>query len=288
MTPLAAMRPAAALEARPSAELDVRAIRHHYKLPDQPSVEVLQSIDLRVGGNEFVAVLGPSGCGKSTLFNIVAGLLPPSSGEVLLSGEPITGSTGHVAYMMQKDLLLKWRTVLENVIIGAEISGERKRDVRERARALLPRFGLAGFEDYYPGALSGGMRQRAALLRTLLCDKPLLLLDEPFGALDALTRASMHEWLLGIWQEFRRTVVLITHDPEEAVFLSDKIYVLSPRPARIIGVINVSFARPRRPDIIKANRFAEIKHSIFELVRTGRASQSAIDEAAPFATIVST
>jgi ABC-type nitrate/sulfonate/bicarbonate transport system ATPase subunit len=277
MTLLASPRPSSpAPAARRNVGLDVSRVRHCYGMPGQPPVEVLADIDLKAGDSEFVAVLGPSGCGKSTLFNIVAGLLRPSSGEVLLDNRQITGSTGHVAYMMQKDLLLKWRTVLENVIIGAEIGGERKREVRARARAMLPRFGLAGFEDCYPGALSGGMRQRAALLRTLLCDKPLLLLDEPFGALDALTRASMHEWLLGIWQEFRRAVLLITHDPEEAVFLSDKIYVLSPRPARIIGRIDVTFPRPRRPELMKSSRFTEIKHSIFELVRAEQPSEGAI------------
>jgi ABC-type nitrate/sulfonate/bicarbonate transport system ATPase subunit len=248
--------------------LDLRRIEHSYVLPDRAEVEVLAGIELQARDGEVVAVLGPSGCGKTTLFNIIAGLLRPDAGEVLLDGKSIAGSTGHVAYMMQKDLLLKWRTVLENVTIGIEIAGENRRRARERARALLPRFGLAGFEDCYPGALSGGMRQRAALLRTILCDKPVLLLDEPFGALDALTRASMHEWLLGIWQEFRRTVVLITHDPDEAVYLADKIYVLSARPARIKGVIDVSFARPRRLEDLKSARFAEIKYTIFELVRS--------------------
>ena len=231
------------------------------------AVQVLGGIDLHARAGEFVAVLGPSGCGKTTLFNIIAGLLTPARGEVFLDGALTSGETGHVAYMMQKDLLLKWQTILQNVTLGAEISGQKREAARARARALLPRFGLQGFEDCYPAALSGGMRQRAALLRTLLCDKPVILLDEPFAALDALTRAAMHEWLLDVWQEFRRTVVLITHDPEEAVFLADRIFVLTARPARIAGIIEVPFPRPRRPEHIGSLRFLELRQAILDLVK---------------------
>src|SRR5205814_736880 len=149
---------------------------------------VIDGIDLLADENEFIALVGPSGCGKSTLFHLVAGLIQPRSGSILLNGQEITGTTGHVAYMMQKDLLLEWRTVAENVVLGAEINGQDKGRAHAEAQTLMRRFGLSGFEDYYPAALSGGMRQRSAMLRTMLCNKPVMLLDEPFASLDALTR----------------------------------------------------------------------------------------------------
>jgi ABC-type nitrate/sulfonate/bicarbonate transport system ATPase subunit len=239
---------------------------------DGQRVDVIDGIDLAAGENEFIALVGPSGCGKSTLFHAIAGLIRPSSGAVVLNGQDITGTAGHVAYMMQKDLMLAWRTVTENVILGAEINGQDKKRTRAEAQTLMRRFGLSGFEDYYPAALSGGMRQRAAMLRTVLCNKPVMLLDEPFAALDALTRTDMREWLLGIWQEFRRTVVLVTHDVEEAIFLADRVYVLSPRPARITGVIDVPFSRPRSAEDIALPQFVQLKRDLLELVRAGAAT----------------
>ena len=232
---------------------------------------VLDGIDLMAEEKEFVAVVGPSGSGKSTLFNVVAGLLVPDSGRVYLDGRDITGSCGHVAYMMQKDLLLGWRTILDNVTLGPELAGQARSAFRQRAMELMRQFGLQGFEMFYPSALSGGMRQRAALMRTILCDKSLLLLDEPFGALDALTRAEMQEWLLGVWHNFRRAVLFITHDPEEAVFLSDRIYVLTRRPARVKGIVEVPLPRPRDHAITGTLEFAQLKRHVLNLVWEERA-----------------
>jgi ABC-type nitrate/sulfonate/bicarbonate transport system ATPase subunit len=227
---------------------------------------VLDGIELNVAANEFVAIVGPSGAGKSTLFNVLAGLVLPTSGRVVLDGADITGSTGLVAYMMQKDLLLSWRSVLDNVVLGPEIDGRPMDVARERARALMSEFGLGGFEDFYPAALSGGMRQRAALMRTILCEKSVLLLDEPLGALDAITRASMHEWMLNVFHEHQRTVLFITHDPEEAVFLSDRVFVLTGRPARVKDIVEVGLARPRRHDVIGTLEFAQLKRRVLDLV----------------------
>src|ERR1700758_2633866 len=187
----------------------------------------LAPVTMAIPQGRFVSLIGPSGCGKSTLFNVIAGLLEPSGGRVMIDGADATGTIGRVGYMLQKDLLLPWRTVLDNVILGMEIQGRPLQEARARALPLLQRYGLSGFEHSYPGALSGGMRQRAALLRTLLLDTDVILLDEPFGALDAQTRASMQEWLLQLWADFAKTVVFVTHDVEEAIYLSDEILVVS-------------------------------------------------------------
>ena len=180
-------------------------------------VAVLEDVGLEVGAGEFVSIIGPSGCGKSTLLNILTGLVPPTSGHVLLDGSQPERLLGSVGYMPQRDLLMPWRTVLENTTLAMEIAGVPTRKARQVALAEFPRFGLAGYERRWPASLSGGMRQRAALLRTFLTGRDLILLDEPFGALDALTRQSMRAWLLRIWQEDRKTILFVTHDVEEAV-----------------------------------------------------------------------
>ena len=206
---------------------------------------VLDDLNFSVDDGEFVALLGPSGCGKSTLFNIISGLLTPDTGEIYLKDRRINGNTGDFAYMQQKDLLLPWRTVLRNVLIGPEIQGEPLDTAKTEAKQRLTQLGLNGFENSYPMQLSGGMRQRVALVRTLLFRKKLLLLDEPFGALDAMTRTVMQSILLDIWTEGRQTVLLITHDIEEALLLADKIYVLTARPATLKAEIPVPLPRPR-------------------------------------------
>ncbi len=208
---------------------------------------VLDSLSLQAGRGEFVVLIGPSGSGKSTIFNLITGLLRPDAGDIRLDGESIVGRTGRVGYMPQRDLLLPWRSVLDNVILGPELAGRSRQESRARAKALLPRFGLDGFGDAYPAALSGGMRQRAALLRTFLCERDVLLLDEPFGALDALTRGDLQTWLLDVWAEFRPTILFITHDIQEAVLLADRVLVLSARPARVTLEVAVALPRPRRP-----------------------------------------
>jgi ABC-type nitrate/sulfonate/bicarbonate transport system ATPase subunit len=168
--------------------------------------------------------------------------------------------------MMQRDLLLPWRTVLDNVILGPELAGRPLPQARAAAQTLLRRFGLEGFENAYPSALSGGMRQRAALLRTILCERSVILLDEPFGALDALTRAAMSEWLLGIQREFQRTMILITHDPDDAVYLSDRVYVSTPRPMRIAGIVDVNLPGERHRDVTLTPEFAAHKKQVLALL----------------------
>ncbi|HEV2439155.1 MAG TPA: ABC transporter ATP-binding protein [bacterium] len=219
------------------AALEIKGLRKRFRR-DSEWLDVLAGVSLDVGPREFVTLVGPSGCGKSTICNIVAGLVRPDAGIVTIAGP--------VAYMQQKDLLLPWRTVLDNAILGLEIQGTPRAAAREEARAMLRRFGLEGFERAYPATLSGGMRQRVALVRTLLCRRELLALDEPFGALDAMTRGAMQGYLLRLREEFGRTVLFITHDVEEAVLLSDRIYVMAARPGRIRAERRVDLPHPRR------------------------------------------
>jgi ABC-type nitrate/sulfonate/bicarbonate transport system ATPase subunit len=215
---------------------------------------------------EFLSIIGPSGCGKSTLFNIIAGLDTPTSGDVEINGSPIVGQQGHVGYLLQKDLLLPWRSVLGNVVIGMEIAGVSKAKAREIALPLLEAYGLGDFVDHRPDQLSGGMRQRAALLRTVLFNRDVILLDEPFGKLDAQTRATMQEWLLDLWDDFQKTVVFVTHDIDEAIYLSDRVIVMSPRPGRIIADLPVELDRPRKSSVVTSPDFIEMKARILALL----------------------
>jgi len=204
---------------------------------------------LDVADGEFVTLVGPSGCGKSTLLSAIAGLVEPNEGEIWLDGKAVARRLGRTALMPQRDALLPWRSVLDNAVLAIEVGGGNVRSGRERAHELLPRFGLEGFGDRYPSELSGGMRQRAAFLRTVLADRETLLLDEPFGALDALTRRSMQEWLLGLWEELGRTILMVTHDVEEALLLSDRVAVMTARPGRIKLVERVELPRPRSAEM---------------------------------------
>ncbi|MFH1560273.1 MAG: ABC transporter ATP-binding protein [Chloroflexota bacterium] len=231
------------------------------------ALPVLQEIDLRVYKGEFVSLIGPSGCGKSTLLNIIAGLEEPTRGAIRSNGQQATRRLGAIGYMHQKDLLLPWRTVLDNAILGLEIQGERRPQARRRALEVMESFGLKGFEKSYPSLLSGGMRQRAAFLRTVLADHEVILLDEPFGALDALTRANMQEWLLQLWESWGKTVVLVTHDVEEAVLLSDRVYVLTARPGRVKMVLPVNLPRPRRYEMITEEAFIKMKAQVMAALR---------------------
>jgi len=228
---------------------------------------VLDDIKLTVGEGEFVSIIGPSGCGKSTLLNIVAGLDSADSGTTSVEGTQDSSSLGQVGYMQQKDLLLPWRTVLDNTILGLELAGVPKRQARSRALELTETFGLDGFEGQYPYALSGGMRQRAAFLRTMLMDQEVILLDEPFGALDALTRVQMQEWLLQLWDSLRKTIVLITHDMDEAILLSDRVYVLTPRPGRIATILEVDLPRPRSYEQVTEPAFSRLKSRLLKHLR---------------------
>ncbi|HEY8579784.1 MAG TPA: ABC transporter ATP-binding protein [Beijerinckiaceae bacterium] len=235
---------------------------------DKQEFTALAPMDLEIPAGRFISLIGPSGCGKSTIFNIVAGLQAPTTGRVLLDGRDATGMIGQVGYMLQKDLLLPWRTVLDNVALGLEIRGVPMAEARERAAPLLRRYGLGGFESRYPSSLSGGMRQRAALLRTLLVDMDVVLLDEPFGALDAQTKAHMQEWLLQLFQDFGRTVIFVTHDVEEAVFLSDEVYVMASRPGRVIDRMPVDLPRPRDRSLVSTPRFVAMKRYCLDLLHS--------------------
>ncbi len=230
------------------------------------AVVAVEPVDLVVDEHEFVSLIGPSGCGKTTLFNLAAGLLDADEGEVVVDGQPLAEVRRSVGYMLQKDLLLPWRTVLSNVALSLEVRGVGPKAARERARPLLERFGLAGFEDRYPSQLSGGMRQRAALMRTLLPDPKVLLLDEPFGALDAQTRVLMQEWLLEVKEDTGSTVLLVTHDVEEAIMLSDRVYVMTSRPGRIKACLDVPFARPRSLDLVSDPAFVALKWQLLALL----------------------
>lgn len=237
---------------------------------DQGRVVALDNVSLYAAPGEFVSIIGPSGCGKSTLFAILAGLERPTTGSVVVDGVDVTGRFDRTGYMPQKDLLLPWKTVLDNAALGLTIMGGGKRAAREQARALFRRFGLAGFEDYYPRALSGGMRQRAALLRTILTKRDILLLDEPFGALDALTRADMQTWLLDIWSALSKTILFVTHDVDEAIYLSDRIYVLTTRPGRVAAEFSVAISRPRHyGSTVTSQRFVDLKRHVLTALERG-------------------
>ena len=230
------------------------------------SVSAVEGVDFEVRDSEFLTIVGPSGCGKSTLLNIIAGLDEPTTGRVLVDGAVVPERQRHFGYMFQKDLLFPWRRVRDNVAIGLEVLGAPRREARARALDLLERFDLGAFAEKYPAQLSGGMRQRVALMRTLLCEREILLLDEPFGALDALTRSVMQEWLLGIWEKDHRTIVFITHDIEEAVFLSDRVLMMSARPGRIKGEVAIDLPRPRDHRIVTAPRFTELKKAVLDQI----------------------
>ncbi len=224
-------------------------------------LQVLNDVSLALERNEFVAIVGPSGSGKTTLLDIISGLIEPHTGAVLLDGDRTTAAQrlGQSAYMHQRDLLLPWRSALDNAALGLEVQGTSKSVARSAARERFPAFGLAGFEGHYPAQLSGGMRQRVAFLRTMLTGQSLLLLDEPFGALDALTRAISQAWLQSLLAENPRSVLLVTHDVEEAIFLSDRILVLSERPGRVRYIETIDVPRPRPRDFLTAPAFGKMR-----------------------------
>lgn len=229
-------------------------------------MRVLDSISLHVNDGEFVSLLGPSGSGKSTLFHIIGGLLHPETGVIELDGERINGRRGLISYMPQQPALLPWRKVIDNVQLGQELSGDR--NVAE-AHKWLQKVGLAEFAQAYPHELSGGMKQRVSFIRTLLSPQSLLCLDEPFSALDEFTRMEMQQWLLSIWESNRRSVLFVTHNIDEALLLSDRIYILSQRPATVIKEISVPFLRPRQQELLLADEFLEWKRQVYHALRAG-------------------
>ncbi|MEY2194487.1 ABC transporter ATP-binding protein [Neobacillus sp. BF23-41] len=224
---------------------------------------IFNQISLDVKPGEFVSVIGASGSGKSTLFKLISGLLEPDQGDIMVNGQKTGKRLGSIGYMPQKDLLLPWRTVLENVLLPLEVTKEPKQARIPEIREWLSRFGLAEYEKAYPNELSGGMKQRVAFLRTLMTGKDLLLLDEPFGALDSLTKRNMHSWLLGLWGELQKTVLFITHDLEEAVLLSDRIYLLQDTG---IKEMKVNLARPRSSQLIYQSEFITMRKELEWLI----------------------
>lgn len=226
----------------------------------------LVNASIRAWDGEFVGIIGPSGCGKSTLLNIIAGLVAPTEGRAYVHGASVVGRRGHSSYMPQGDHLLPWRNVLDNATLALEVDCVPRREARQRAHALLARFGLQDFERSMPQELSGGMRQRVAFIRTVLFQRDILLLDEPLGALDAQTRLLLQEWLLDVWSADKKTVVFVTHDVDEVTFLCDRVYVMSARPGRILNEIIVDLDRPRLPSIRTAPEFLAIRKRLLETV----------------------
>ncbi len=249
--------------------IELRGVTHAFAA--DPPVAVLDDVSLRVEHGRFVSLVGPSGCGKSTLLRMLAGLVVPDAGDALVDGAAVAGRPGRVAFMPQRDLLLPWRRALANATLGAQVAGVPADEARARAAALFERFGLAGFERAWPGQLSGGMRQRLALLRTFLMPRDTLLLDEPFGALDAITRRDMHEWLQDVWRADRRSVLFVTHDIEEALVLSDAVVVLSARPGRVVECVDVPLERPRTAHTTTTPEFAALKARLLSALEAGRA-----------------
>jgi ABC-type nitrate/sulfonate/bicarbonate transport system ATPase subunit len=247
----------ATTEAPVTEPLALESVTRRYR-----RVTALEGVDLCVGLDEVVAVVGPSGCGKSTLLELVAGLQEPDEGAVSVAGAPDPADRrAACAFMPQRDLLLPWRDALSNAALALECQGVPRAEARRRAEPLFERFGLAEFERASPAELSGGMRQRVAFLRTLLPGRHVLLLDEPFGALDSITRASMQRWLADALAQDPRTVLLVTHDVEEAVFLADRVAVLSPRPGRVVAELPVELERPRD---VTSPEFGDLKRRALE------------------------
>ena len=227
---------------------------------------VLQDISITLNQGELVSLLGVSGGGKTTLFNIIAGLLPPDEGNVILDGKDVTNQPGHVSYMMQKDLLLPYRTIEDNAALPLLLKGVKKQEARAQVSPLFAQFGLEGTQKKYPAQLSGGMRQRAALLRTYLFSQDVALLDEPFSALDTLTKRSIHQWYLNVMEKIQLSTLFITHDIDEAILISDRIYLLSGTPGEITGEIVIKEPKPRKDDFNLTAEFLEYKRKILSLL----------------------
>lgn len=259
-----------------SNKLVLKNVYSTYNSGEQ-QLPVLNNISLNVGTGEFVSVLGPSGSGKSTILKIASGLLKPNRGQVLIDSKDITGKPQLVGYMPQQDLLFPWKTLKQNAAMPMLARGSGKNKAFTRVEELMPLFGLDGFSDYYPYQLSGGMRQRAALLRTMLIESDLMLLDEPFGALDALTREYLQDWLLEIWGRFKRSVLFVTHSIDEAVYLSDRIYVITERPGKIALEKRIEIKRPRSKTVITTSLFSSYKQLLINALNITSAGYPGLD-----------
>jgi NitT/TauT family transport system ATP-binding protein len=247
--------------------LSARSLAKRYRTRQGGSVDALTKVDFDIQDGEFIALVGPSGCGKSTLLKMLAGLLMPTSGSLTLRGAPIVKPGPDAAVVFQTPVLLPWRTILQNVLLPLEFRRLPIKAHQDRARALLASVGLADFADRYPGELSGGMQQRAGIVRALVQEPSILLMDEPFGALDAMTREQMNVDVQRIWQESRKTVVFVTHSIAESIFLADRVFVMTARPGTIAEIIPIDLPRPRDLAIINTDRFGVYADRIRKLLR---------------------
>lgn len=229
-------------------------------------VKIIEDISIELYNGEIVCLLGVSGAGKTTLFNVISGLLKPDKGEVELDGEDITGKAGKISYMLQKDLLLPFKTIIDNVSLPLIIHGTNKREAKAMASKYFEEFGLTGTEKKYPHQLSGGMRQRAALLRTYLFSDKVALLDEPFSALDTITKSSMHQWYLSVMEQIKLSTLFITHDIDEAILLSDRIYMLTGKPGKITEEVRIKEAKPRNKEFVVSEEFMNYKRQILKIL----------------------
>lgn len=241
------------------AQLEVKHISKAFE-----ENKVIDDITIRLEENELVSLLGVSGAGKTTLFNIIAGLLEPDQGNVFINGEDVTGTSGHISYMLQKDLLLPFKTIEDNVSLPLRIQGIKKKKAREMVAPFFEPFGLSGTEKKYPIQLSGGMKQRAAMLRTYLFSSKVALLDEPFSALDTITKSAMHKWYLELMEKIQLSTLFITHDIDEAILLSDRIYIMSGKPGRITKEFMIEQKKPRGEDFLLTEEFLSYKRQIIE------------------------
>lgn len=249
-------------DAKVTPHIRLDAVSKSFSTRGGAEMQALKDVTLAVASGEFVSIVGASGCGKSTVLNLVAGLTEPSAGRIYMQGVEEENRRGRSGYMFQKDLLLPWRTVVENVSLGLEVLGVKKSRARARADELLERLGMGDFRGHHPFELSGGMRQRVALIRTLACDSDVLLLDEPFGSVDSLTRQDLQEWLLEVWSAERKTLIFVTHDIQEAVLLSDRVIVMSPRPGTVTADIPIPLERPRTKATVTTAEFNDLRQQI--------------------------
>lgn len=247
------------------AALQFQNVSFRYK---NEQAELLQSLNIKVHDGEFVSIIGPSGSGKSTLFRLITGLEKPTDGTILINEKPVQNRLGLVGYMPQQDLLMPWRTIIDNVALPLELKGVKKEDAYEQILPLLDEFGLKGYDSRFPSDLSGGMRQRVSFLRAILSGSNLLLLDEPFSALDAITRLTMQEWLLSKWMKWQNTILFITHDVDEALFLSDRIFTITETPVLSLEEVNVPLSRPRSIRDLSQTAVIALKEKLIDLLRS--------------------
>lgn len=234
---------------------------------EDEAYNIIDDLSFTANGGEFISLIGVSGCGKSTIFRLTNQLLKPKAGQILVDGVPIEKQKNYAGYMPQKDLLFPWRTIEKNLWLPMELRKLSKNEMRRKSQDVLKEVGLLEYKDKYPKDLSGGMRQRISFARTLLTDSELMLLDEPFSALDSLTRMSMQEWLLGQWMHFKKTILFITHDVEEAIFLSQKIFVVTETPIRTLEIIEVPGGYPRSREMLKAPEIIDLKEYLISQLR---------------------